>query len=109
MADLKRLIKLIPTVYNTRLLIGLAPGALLLPVFFSIIGAEPAAFLIGALAGALCKTLLMNTIQQVEFSGMVCSSPYHKSLMTRAFPGLILLMELCVFTVLFTTVLFASR
>lgn len=109
MTDLKRLIKLIPVVYNTRLLIGTAPGALLIPVFFAIIGAEPGAFYMGVLLSALCRISLMNTIQQTEFSGMVRSSPYRKSLMTQAFPKLLLLMELCVFTVFFFSILFASR
>ena len=109
MTDLKRLIKLIPVVYNTRLLIGTAPGALLIPVFFAIIGAEPGAFYIAVLLSALCRILLMNTIQQTEYSGMVRSSPYHKRLMTQAFPKLLLLMELCVFTVFFFSILFASR
>ncbi|MBQ4417289.1 MAG: hypothetical protein II868_06300 [Butyrivibrio sp.] len=109
MADMKRLIKLIPTVYNTRLLIGTAPGALLIPVFFAIIGAEAGAFYLAVLLSALCRLLLMNMIQQTEYSGMVRSSPYHKRLMTQAFPKLLLLMELCVFTVSFFSILFASR
>ncbi|MBR0173403.1 MAG: hypothetical protein IJQ21_11510 [Lachnospiraceae bacterium] len=109
MTDLKRLIKLIPVVYNTRLLIGTAPGALLIPVFFAIIGAEPGAFYMGVLLSVLCRISLMNTMQQTEFSDMFRSSPYRRSLMIQAFPRLLLFMELCVFAVFFTAVLFASR